>query len=90
MLEVTNARHQEGFKIWVEFNDGTSGTVDLSDALWGPVFEPLRDVERLKRFSVSDVLHTVVWDNGADLAPEYLYDRLANNALQATPHSRQT
>ncbi|MBU4399681.1 MAG: DUF2442 domain-containing protein, partial [Planctomycetes bacterium] len=62
---------------------------DLSDALWGPVFEPLRDVERFKRFVVSEVLHTLVWDNDADLAPEYLRDRLFAPTSQELPASRQ-
>ena len=78
MLEVTRARYESGYKIWVEFNNGTSGSVDLSEVLWGPVFEPLKDVERFKRFVVSNVLHTIVWDNDADLAPEYLYEKLSN------------
>ena len=79
MLEVTKARYEQGYQIWIEFNDGTSGVVDLSDVLWGPMFEPLKDVERFKRLFVSDVLHTVAWENDADLAPEYLYERLTNN-----------
>jgi len=80
MLQVTKARYEQGYKIWVEFNDGTSGIVDLSDVLWGPMFEPLKDVERFKRFVISEVLHTLVWDNDADVAPEYLYENLANKS----------
>ena len=82
MLEVVEAKYQSGFNVWVKFNDGVAGVVDLSDALWGPVFEPLRDVERFKRFKVSEVLHTLVWDNDADLAPEYLRDRLFSHTSQ--------
>jgi hypothetical protein len=89
MLEVTRAQYQEGYKIWVEFNDGVSGVVDLSETLWGPIFEPLRDIERFKRFAVSDVLHTIVWENDADLAPEYLYEKLAGqrSQLAASKHT---
>ncbi|MEN6450352.1 MAG: DUF2442 domain-containing protein [Thermoguttaceae bacterium] len=76
MLEVVNARHEGGYCVWVQFNDGESGVVDLFDALWGPMFDSLRDVEQFRRFAVSDVLHTLAWDNGADLAPEYLRDKL--------------
>jgi hypothetical protein len=77
MLEVTRAEYKDGHRVWIEFNNGQSGTVDLSDALWGPMFEPLKDIERFKRFGISDVLHTLVWENNADLAPEYLYGKLA-------------
>jgi hypothetical protein len=86
MLEVVKARYEGGYKVWIEFNDGRSGVVDLSDALWGPVFEPLRDVARFKRFEVSKTLHTLTWDNDADLAPEYLRDRLvAASVPQSSP-----
>lgn len=83
MLEVIQAQYQSGYKVWVEFNDGVAGVVDLSDALWGPVFEPLKDVERFQRFTVSKTLHTLVWDNDADLAPEYLRERLADQTQKA-------
>ncbi len=66
MLEVIRAKYQDEYKIWVEFNDGTAGIVDLGDSLWGPRFEPLKELERFKRFVVSDVLHTLVWENDAD------------------------
>jgi hypothetical protein len=84
MLEVVRARYQGEYSVWVEFNDGASGVVDLSDALWGPVFEPLKDTERFKQFGVSKVLHTLVWENGADLAPEYLRERLTNQTVAQT------
>jgi hypothetical protein len=76
MLEVTEARYEGGYNVWVKFNDGAAGVVDLSGALWGPLFEPLRDIERFRRFVVSETLHTLAWENDADLAPEYLRERL--------------
>jgi hypothetical protein len=76
MLEVTAAEYLDGYKIRVRFNNGREGEVDLSNALWGPVFEPLRDFELFRRFQVSDVLHTIQWENGADLAPEYLLGKM--------------
>jgi hypothetical protein len=80
MLEVVRAQYQDGYRIWLEFDDGVSGVVDLSDALWGPMFEPLKDIDRFKRFAVSDVLHTLVWANDADLAPEYLREKMLCHA----------
>ena len=80
MLEVTKAEYVEGYRIRVSFNTGETGVVDLKGALWGPVFEPLKDTSAFKRFSVSDVLHTVCWENGADFAPEFLRDRMLQQA----------
>jgi hypothetical protein len=77
MPEIISAEYVDGYKVRVHFNNGESGVVDLEEALWGPVFEPLRDVNVFKKFEVSDVFHTITWENGADLAPEYLYDKMA-------------
>ena len=85
MLHVVDARYVSGYKIWVEFNNGESGVVDLEPDLWGPVFEPLRDPDVFKRFKVSDILHTIAWDNGADFAPEHLHDKVSNHSVQASP-----
>ena len=85
MLQVTRAEHLEGFKVRVSFSNGETGVVDLFDALWGPIFEPLKDPARFRQFKVSEVLHTIAWENGADFAPEFLYDRMVD---QAAPRGR--
>ena len=72
-LHVTNAKYLSGYKVQVSFNDGRSGVVDLSDALQGPVFEPLKDKSAFSKLTVDKELDTISWPNGADLAPEYLY-----------------
>lgn len=61
------------FRLWVRFLDGSSGTVDLSHELWGSMFEPLTNPNVFDQVRVDPELETVVWPNGADLAPEYLY-----------------
>jgi hypothetical protein len=61
------------FHLWLRFLDGTSGTVDLLQQLWGPMFQPLTNPDVFDQASVDPELETVVWPNGADLAPEYLY-----------------
>ena len=76
-LHVTEAHHLAGHRVHVSFNDGTNVDIDLADSLDGPIFEPLRDVEYFKSFSL--VGHTLAWPNGADFAPEYLH------SLAATP-----
>ena len=85
MLLVTHAEYLEGFKIRLSFTNGEEGVVDLFDALWGPVFEPLKDPGRFRDFKVSEVLHTIAWENGADFAPEFLYERMVE---QAAAHGR--
>ena len=76
ILHVEEARYLRAHVVWVRFNDGFSGEVDLSAALTGPVFEPLQDLRSFRRFRVDPELDTIVWFNGADLAPEFLRERL--------------
>ncbi|WP_417594124.1 DUF2442 domain-containing protein [Oceanospirillum sp.] len=72
MLHVTSAKYLSGYKIWVAFDDHTSGEVDLEGVLKGSVFEPLKDIGTFQQLAVDPELETVVWPNGADLAPEFL------------------
>ncbi len=76
ILHVTEARYLHDYVIRLKFNDGTEGEVDLNDELYGEVFEPLKAMEKFKSFKVDAVLGTIVWDNGADFAPEFLYEKL--------------
>ena len=80
MLEITSAEYVEGYKIRVSFNTGQAGVVDLKDALWGPVFEPLKDPNVFRRFKVSETFHTICWENGADFAPEFLLDKMVEQS----------
>jgi len=71
---VVEAKYLRDFTIWVKFEDGSQGEIDLASELWGPVFEPLKDPEIFRNFEVAEY-GTVAWPNGADLAPEFLYER---------------
>jgi hypothetical protein len=70
ILHVTDAQYVDEYKVHVWFNDGTDAEIDLSASLTGPIFEPLRDVEFFKSFTLEG--HTLSWPNGANFAPEYL------------------
>ena len=76
ILHVIEARYEWDYVIHLKFNDGAEGFVDLADELHGEMFAPLKDLEKFRLFRVDPELDTIVWDNGADLAPEFLYDRL--------------
>ncbi|HUT36990.1 MAG TPA: DUF2442 domain-containing protein [Planctomycetota bacterium] len=76
ILHVVEAHYEHDYTLWVRFNDGAEGLVDLAGELYGEMFEPLRDPARFRTFRVDPELETIVWDNGADLAPEFLHERL--------------
>ena len=69
-LEVLEAKYLRDYIIQVKFNTGEVKTVDLKESLIGPVFEPLKNIEFFKHFTIH--YNTLEWENGADFAPEYL------------------
>lgn len=71
--KVKEATLAGGYKVWLRFSDGKVGVIDLSDELWGPLFEPLKDPDRFREMLVDPDLETICWPNGADFAPEFLY-----------------
>ena len=73
---LRRAEYRGGYRIWLEFADGVQGEVNLERELWGEMFAPLRDEALFRRFVLDPELETIVWPNGADLAPEFLYKEL--------------
>jgi hypothetical protein len=69
---VIRAEYRGGYRIHLTFNDNSEKTVDFRQWLEGPVFEPLKSPSYFRRFFVDG--GTVAWPNGADIAPETLYE----------------
>ena len=80
MKWVTKAKYIDSFKVWLKFNDGTEGIADLEATITSDhrdIFQYLQNKQHFKNFKVD--ADTLVWENGLDLAPEYLYE-LASQA----------
>jgi hypothetical protein len=89
ILHVVDAKYERDYVIHLKFNDGAEGFVDLVNELYGEMFEPLKDKEKFKAFRLDPELDTIVWENGADLAPEFLRDRLLVPVQQEDQHRQQ-
>jgi hypothetical protein len=75
MIRVTKVSVLPRWRLAVVFSDGVEGEVSLEDRLFGPVFEPLRDVALFSQAYI-DEFGAICWPNGADLAPDALHERL--------------
>ena len=75
-VHVVAARAVGGHRVWLRFDDGTEGEVDLAGHLEGEVFAPLLDIGYFARLRVGEG-RTLEWPNGADFAPEFLHDLVA-------------
>jgi hypothetical protein len=71
---VTAVEYLSGYRLRLGFEDGSVKVVDLEAHLEGEVFEPLKDLRRFQSAHLNPDLDTVVWDNGADMSPDFLYD----------------
>ncbi len=71
-MHVNEVIYLNDYRLLLTFNDGVVMDVDLKDELYGPVFEPLRDVLYFQRVVVNPETNTIEWPNGADFAPEFL------------------
>jgi hypothetical protein len=76
ILHIKEAKYLHDYVLWLRFNDGAEGEVDLSTELEGEVFEPLKNINSFRNFKVDPDLQTITWENGADMAPEFLYEHL--------------
>jgi len=72
-LFIEEAKYLNDYKVKLKFTNNKIGIADLKDELYGTVFEPLKDKKLFATVKVDKDLDTIVWDNGADFAPEFLY-----------------
>ena len=84
---VIKAKYVNDYLIEVKFNDGTKKIIDFEGWLTGPVFKPLRNKNYFKKFFIDGP--TIAWPNGADIAPETLYEAVAVEVMpnQKTRHT---
>jgi len=72
LIWITEAKYVNGYKIDIQFNDGTKGIVDLKDSLDAEIFKPLKNIDYFKTFNKN--AWTIEWDCEVDFSPEYLYE----------------
>ena len=83
ILHTVTVKPLGNYRLFLTFNNGVSGEVDLTDELWGEVFEPLRDLALFQTAHQDEVMQTLSWANGADFAPEFLMGILIKQQQQA-------
>ncbi|MCL5030974.1 MAG: DUF2442 domain-containing protein [Bacteroidetes bacterium] len=74
LLKIKSAKYLGEYKIYCLFSNGEEKIVDLKDELYGEMFEPLKDKNIFMQFRVDEILKTIIWPNGADIAPYSLYE----------------
>lgn len=72
--DIIKIQYQSGYRYLIVFEDGTNAVIDFEEYLTkGPVFAPLKNLDFFKKAKIEG--GTIDWPNGADIAPETLYER---------------
>jgi hypothetical protein len=72
-----------GYRLWVAFEDGVAGEIDLQPHLeFEGVFEPLADLRYFSKVRVSSDTGTIVWPNDSDIDPVVLYSWVTNRRVE--------
>ena len=79
--QLADMKHVGPYRVWVKFKDGPEGVIDLKDRLRGQVFEPLKDAAYFRTGRLDLEMNTITWPNGADFAPESLYERVTGKRM---------
>lgn len=83
LKDIVEARPAGEYKLYVRFEDGVEGEIDLSKLIeFKGVFEPLRDVREIAKVRVDAEHGTVSWPNGADLDPDVLYSLVTGKPIE--------
>lgn len=80
MIQVTKAHYIDQYKIYLVFNNNKAGVVDLKAVILKdhrPIITELADIDKVKKFKVD--ADTIVWENGLDFAPEFLYEKFKSS-----------
>jgi hypothetical protein len=84
LVHVTSVEPLGHHRLHLTFEDGAEGELDLSNWEWRGVFAPLEDPSYFALVTLDEELGTIVWPNGADIAPETLHAWIAQG-LKPTP-----
>jgi len=73
IIHITKVKVVGSHSLVLTFDNGVQKRVNLRQELYGPIFEPLRDPSYFAKAYVDTDSRTVTWPNGADFAPDFLY-----------------
>jgi hypothetical protein len=83
IIHIENVKVVGSHSLDLTFDNGVEERVNLRSELYGPIFEPLRDPSFFAKAYVDPDSRTVTWPNGADFAPDFLY-QLESEEMPAT------
>ena len=90
MHRIVEVKPLEDYRVWLKFDDGAEGTVDLSELAGKGVFSAWNDITFFKSAFVDKESHTIAWQGGIDLCPDNLYSMLTGTDPLCSPKKEKT
>jgi Protein of unknown function (DUF2442) len=78
--KIKKLQFKKDYIFHIQFHDGRVGDIDFKPYLWGEAFELLKNSTYFQRAFIDKTTGTITWPNGADIAPETLYQKLAKTS----------
>jgi hypothetical protein len=74
LFDIIEVKVVKNSILYIRFENGVSGEIDISKVVpFEGIFSKFKDLSYFATVKINQKLGTIVWDNGADLAPDYLY-----------------
>ena len=90
MIRPTNVQALAKYRIWLEFDDGASGEIDLSDMAGSGVFKVWDEPGYFEKVHIASH-RAIAWDDEVELCPDSLHEELTATTDQAIgPTARLT
>lgn len=77
MYRIVEVEPRSGYRVWIRFEDGVAGEVDLSELVGKGVFRRWEDEEEFRKVFIDEETGTIAWPGDIDLAPDALYRDVA-------------
>ncbi|MEJ2083881.1 MAG: DUF2442 domain-containing protein [Acidobacteriota bacterium] len=81
MKRIVDVEARQGYRLWVRFEDGAEGEVDLSDLVGRGVFEAWKDPTAFRKVTIDPESQTAAWPGGIDLCPDSLYEEVTGQPV---------
>lgn len=81
LYDIIEVKVIKNYVLNLRFENGVQGNIDISEIIpFEGVFSELKDINYFSKVKLNSDLGTIVWENGADLSPSYLYSIISEQA----------
>ena len=86
MHRIISCCANDDYSLWLHFEDGVKGVINLHDLVGVGIFGAWKDIEIFKKISIDPIKETVTWKGGINLDSNVLHEYLASKDQEAMLH----